>query len=153
MASRFSLPHIDIGPFAQSQTYSGSSSYSSSSIRIRAEHGRRIQNELNAALALADTLRPTDERLEPPTGSFVQVELRRGTKPDILDQKSTNMRSGATRADALNNRTVALYVPDHARPVLEQIVEDYLNGPLTPIARNPHTKPRSRQSKPSEPRG
>jgi len=137
MASRFTLPHIDIARLSTSQPYQGSASGSGGSARVRAEHGRRVQNELDAALVLADQLRPTDERLEPPTGAFIEVELRSGTKPDALDQKREGIRSGAAKVDTNNERTVALFVPDTARPVFQKILDDYLNGPLTPKAKNP----------------
>jgi hypothetical protein len=91
-------------------------------------------------LALSDVARPADARLEPPTGTFLEVELRRGTKADILEQKTEEIRPGAVKANDMNDRTVALYVPDHARPVLEQILEDYLNGPLSKKGQNPPNK-------------
>ena len=131
MPSRFNLPHIDITALASTQTYAGSSAFGNSVVRVRAEHGRRLQNELRVALAVADQIRPTDDRLDAPTGSFVEVELRRGTKADALDLKSNKIRAGATKTSDANERTIALYVPDNARSVLEQIIEDYLNGPLS----------------------
>jgi hypothetical protein len=140
MASRFTLPHIDIARFSTSQVYQGASAGSGGSPRARAEHGRRVQNELNAALALADQLRPIDARLEPPTGAFIEVELRSGTKPDALDQKTQGIRSGAAKTDQRNDRTVALFVPDTARPIFQQILDDYLNGPLTARGANPPNK-------------
>ena len=45
--------------------------------------------------------------------------------------KTQNIRAGATKTTLANDRTIALYVPDHARPVLEDIIDDYLNGGLT----------------------
>jgi hypothetical protein len=45
--------------------------------------------------------------------------------------KSEAIRAGAAKANDTNERTIALYVPDHARPVLEHILDDYLNGELT----------------------
>lgn len=137
MRSRFNLPHIDITPFISAHTYQGESSGSSGSPRSREEHGRRVQNEFEAALRLADELRPADTRLEAPQGGFVEVELRRGTKPDILDQKREGIRSSAAKADERNDRTIALYVPDTTRPVLQQVLDDYLNGPLTKRGQNP----------------
>ena len=140
MASRFTLPHLEITRFATAHSYVGAGSGGSAAPRIRAEHGRRIQNELNAALALADADRPADPRLEPPTGTFIEVELRSGTKPDALDVKREGVRSAAVKADDRNDRTVALYVPDQARGVLDTILEEYLNGPLTAKGQNPPNK-------------
>jgi hypothetical protein len=139
MPSRYNLPHIDITSFATTQDYAGEGAFNNSAVRIRDEHGRRIQNELRVAFAAADQTRPADPRLEAPTGTFVEVALRRGTPADSLDMKTEQIRAGATKSDD-TERTIALYVPDHARPVLEQILSDYLTGPLTKIGRNPPNK-------------
>ncbi|BBK44871.1 hypothetical protein STVA_48910 [Allostella vacuolata] len=137
MASRFVLPHIDIARLSTSHAYLGASGGSGGNPRGRQEHGRRVQNELAAALALADQYRPIDDRLDPPTGAFIEVDLRAGTKPDALDQKTQGIRSGAAKADDRNDRTIALFIPDASRAVFQQILDDYLNGPLTEKGRNP----------------
>jgi hypothetical protein len=139
MPSRFNLPHIDITSFATTQEYAGAGSPNNSAVRIRDEHGKRIQNELRVALAAADQMRPTDQRLLAPTGTYVEVELRRGTAADSLNMKTEEIRAGATKSDT-NGRTIALYVPDHARPVMEQILSEYLTGPLTSVGQNPPNK-------------
>jgi hypothetical protein len=130
MPSRYNFPHIDITAFVSTQEYVGERGFGSSAVRERAAHGQRIQNELRVALEAGDQTRPTDERLEAPTGTFLEVELRRGTSPNALDMKRQDIRAGAAKATETNDRTIALYVPDHARPVLEQIINDYLNGQL-----------------------
>src|SRR5690349_17769763 len=130
MPSRFNLPHLDIAAFVLPQDYVGESGFNNSAVRSRDEHGRRIQNELKVALTAAQQTRPAEPRLEHPTGNFVEVERRRGTHSDALDMKSNGIRSGAAKADHKNVRTIALYVPDHARPILDQILNDYLTGPL-----------------------
>jgi hypothetical protein len=140
MPSRFNLPHIDISAFASSQDYAGSSAFGNPGDRIREEHGRRLQNELRAVLALADASRPKDDRLPPPTGAIVEVELRRGTRADLLEQKREDIRVSAAKANERNDRTVAVFIPDGARAAFEQIVEDYLNGQLTEDAGNPPNK-------------
>jgi hypothetical protein len=140
MPSRFNLPHIDIIAFATSQDYVGEQGGGSGAVRERAAHGQRVQNELRVALAAADAAKPTDARLEPPTGTFVEVELKRGTPPDALDMKTQDIRTGAVKATEANDRVIALYVPDHARPVLEEILNDYLNGPLSKVGNNPPNK-------------
>jgi len=137
MPSRFDLPHIDITAFRTSQPYMGSSTGGSGAVRIREEHGRRLQNELTAAFAAADEERPADDRLPPPEGTYLEVELYRGTKPDVLERKRDGIRPGAAKANEANERTVALYVPDHARAALQQILEDYTSGALTERAQNP----------------
>src|ERR1700682_6530292 len=100
MASRFNLPHIEITAFVSTSVYVG-----------EAVHGQKIQNELRVALAAADGAKPNDERLEPATGTFVEVELRRGAPADSLDMKKQNIRAGATKTTEANERTIALYVP------------------------------------------
>lgn len=131
MPSRFELPHIDISAFRTDSPYQGSSSGGDGAIRSREEHGQRLQNELNAALELADAVRPTDERLPETKGTHIEVELRRGTKADILERKTKGIRPGAVKATEDNERTVALYVPDSARAVLQEILHDYTDGALT----------------------
>src|ERR1700731_1326243 len=100
MPSRYNLPHIDIGRFATSQQYVGEAARGSSAVRERAAHGQRIQNELRAAWAAADQDKPTDARLDLPTGTFVEVELRRGTPADELDMKTEDIRAGAAKVNA-----------------------------------------------------
>ena len=126
MASRYNLPHIDITAFVSTHEYVGEQGFGSSAVRERAAHGQKIQNELRVALATSDEAKPTDERLAPSTGTFVEVELRRGTPANSLDMKTQDIRAGATKTTEANGRTIALYVPDHARPVLDQILNDYL---------------------------
>jgi hypothetical protein len=99
--------------------------------RERAEHGRRLQGELDAALAMADQTRPIDERLPPVIGTRIEVELRRGTDPEVLNLKTQGIRAGASKfAENNDRRTIALYVPDEARPALVAILNDYLTGEL-----------------------
>jgi hypothetical protein len=126
MPSRYSLPHIDIAAFVSTHEYVGEHGFGSSAVRERAAHGQKIQSEFRVVLAAADERRPIDERLEPSTGTFLEVELRRGTPADALDMKTQDIRAGAAKTTEANDRTIALYVPDHTRPVLEQILSDYL---------------------------
>ncbi len=138
MPSRYNLPHIDITAFVSIHEYVGEQSRGSSAARERVAHGQRIQNELRVALDASDRTKPTDERLEAPTGTFIEVELRRGTAPNVLDMKSEHIRVGAAKTTEASDRTIALYVPDHARPVLEHILDDYLNGQLTERGNPPY---------------
>jgi hypothetical protein len=99
-----------------------------------------MQRELDAALAIADAARPHDPRLTDPSGSFVEVELVRDAKPDVLDQKRSGIRSGAAKLEDNNDRSVLLYLPDAARPAFQQVLSDYLHGELSPIGQNPPNK-------------
>ncbi len=138
LTSRFTLPHIDITPGARRPPYNRHGQGGRPDARIRAEHGARLLNEINAAFAAIDEGRVEDERLPPPSeGGFIEVELRPGTNPsEVLERRSSGVRVGAVRQTA-NARTVALFVPDHARVALASILNDYANGPLTEAGRVP----------------
>ncbi len=97
--------------------------------KVRAEHGARIRAEMDAAFVSADATRPQDDRLDPPDGVFLEVDLRAGTNPEkTLERKRDNIRPGAVRTTADNETRVALFVPDEARPVLQQILNEYTHG-------------------------
>jgi hypothetical protein len=97
MPSRYNLPHIEITAFGSAQAYAGEGFPNAGAVRIRDEHGKRLQHELRVALTAADETRPADERLAPPTGTFLEVELRRGTPADALDMKTRGIRTGAAK--------------------------------------------------------
>jgi hypothetical protein len=137
MPSRYNLPHIDIARFSAEQDYSSEGSGGDPAARDRAEHGRRLQGELDAALAMADQIRPTDARLPPITGARIEVELRRGTDPEVLNLKREGIRAGGSKFTANNDRTIALFVPDEARPALAAILTDYLTGEVSDKTGNP----------------
>lgn len=140
MPSRYNLPHIDVTGYAESQEYKGEGSGGGgSSVRVRDEHGRRLQNELRVAFE-AQPERAPDPRLPAPTGTYIEVELRRGTPADKLDLDRQDIRTGATKSDQNNVRTIALFVPNHARAVLEQIVADYLNPEMDTPGGSPKRK-------------
>jgi hypothetical protein len=134
MPTRFTLPHIDISGRAITREYQAprENRGGGSAPRIREEHGRRLQAELAAAFRGADDGRVPDERLEPASGVYLEVELRAGSKPDdVLERTSDGVRPGATRVQQNETTTVALFVPDAARPILERVLDDYRSGPLT----------------------
>jgi hypothetical protein len=126
MPSRYNLPHIDIAGFSTTQDYVGEGTPGNPTVRERQAHGERLRNELRASLDEAIQARPVDDRLPVPTGSIIEVELRRGTEPDKLDMVRQGVRSGAVKTTAANDRTIVLFVPDHARAALETIINDYL---------------------------
>lgn len=130
MASRFILPHIDISRFRSSGDYTGEQSGGSSAVRIREEHGAKLLAELDAAFAAADASRIIDERLPPATGSYIEVELKRGSDPYKLERKTDGIRPRAVQDNAAG-RSVALFVPEHSRVALQEILRDYREGPLT----------------------
>ncbi|MGB3501038.1 MAG: S8 family peptidase [Mesorhizobium sp.] len=130
MASRFTLPHIDISRFVEKADYVGEGSGRSNTVREREAHGAKLQQEFNAALGMIDALRVSDDRLPPADGGYIEVALKRGTSPDILERKRANVRPGAVH-DEPTERVVALYVPDEARAALAAILQDYRTGQLT----------------------
>lgn len=137
MPSRYNLPHIDIADFSAAQDYAGEPAFGSSAPRIRAEHGRRLKGELEAAFVAFDLIRPADPRLEPPTGALIEVTLRRGADPETLNLKKQGIRSGASKTTPSDDRAIALHVPDHARSALAAILDDYLTGPVSKKTGNP----------------
>jgi len=137
MAS-FTLPHIDISDRAITRTYQAPKENrgGGSAVRIREEHGARLQAQLATAYEAADALRQTADIGEP-AGVLLEVELRRGEKPDVLERKSDGITPGAVRTDAESPTTIGLLVPEGARQVLEEILSDYRTGPLSERGRKP----------------
>lgn len=142
--TRFTLPHIDITDRAITRLYQAPQENmgGGSAPRVRDAHGARLQAELAAAFQGADATRPTDDRLEPAPATYLEIDLRRGDNPKVLEQKTAHIVPGATRLQEDETTTVALYVPDEARPILEGILRDYTSGPLTPKAQLPRHKPK-----------
>ena len=139
MPTRFTLPHIDISQRYTSNDYTGEGSGRSNTVRIREEHGARLQRQLNAALAMIDAQRVLDRRLPPQTGGYIEVELRRGADPTKLERTRLNIRPGAVKDDP-TGRIVGLYIPDQARGAFAAILADYRSGPLTERGNNPPNK-------------
>lgn len=131
MATKFNLPHIDISRFRDTTPYTGTGSPGGGSVRVRAEHGRRLQAELNAALELTDLARSDDPRLPDPVGSYLEVELHRSASVDNLERKTDKIRPGAVKLRDNGNKNVALFVPDAARAAFREILSEYTDGPLT----------------------
>mgnify|MGYP001404823975 CR=1 FL=1 len=129
----FDKPHIDISNRVHTSSYQAPrrNMGGGSAPRIREEHGARILAEMRAAFVQSDEVRPHDERIEAAPGIFVEVELRPGTNPEsTLDRKRDGVRTGAVQRTENEDIKVALFVPDGARAVLEQILEDYRTGDL-----------------------
>ena len=129
----FDKPHIDISGRVRTSRYQAPrrNMGGGSAPRIREEHGARILAEMRAAFVESEEERPRDERIESAPGVFVEVELRPGTNPEsTLDRKRDGVRTGAVQRTETEDIKVALFVPDDARPALEQILEDYRTGDL-----------------------
>lgn len=141
MASRFTLPHIEVTKFKSQHSYQGVGAGGGVGAREREEHGRRLQGQLDAAFKLVEAMRPKDDRLPPPTTTILEVELRRGASPEILQKKTLGLRPGASKVDEKETRTVALFLPDASREALASILEEYRTGELTKVGQNPPNKP------------
>lgn len=139
--AKFDKPHIDISSRAVRRDYQAPrrNMGGGADPRTRAEHGARIRAEMDAAFAAADEDRTDDDRLDPPDGTYLEVALRAGSNPEaVLERKRDGIRPGAVvrpeQTDELQNdnqTTVALFVPDNAREVLQEIIQDYTSGDLT----------------------
>lgn len=137
MPTRFNLPHINITPRITRRDFTAPNQNQGGGgiPRDRRSHGERLSDELQAALRRSDETRQTDERLEPIEGAFLEVEITRGTPADILERKREKVLTGATKLEANDNKTIALFVPNDAREVFDRILQDYTTGDLTPAGK------------------
>ena len=140
MASKFTLPHIEITKFKSQHSYQGVGTGGGVGAREREEHGRRLQGQLDAAFKLVEAMRPQDDRLPAPTTTILEVELRRGASPEILQKKTLGLRPGASKIDEKEARTVALFLPDASREALADILQEYRTGKLIKVGQNPPNK-------------
>ena len=130
--SRFNLSHLDISGSVSNATYKSKSQFSRSERdRNREEHGKRLINDLNAAFELAETAKTEDDRIDNVEGIYLEITLEKGTNPESIERKNDKVSPGATKVDENDNTKVALYVPDQAKAVLQQILTDYTTGQLT----------------------
>lgn len=141
MADRFSLPHIDISGRRVVRDYQAPRPNPIAGVpKDRREHGTQLRQQLAAAFVGFDEARPDRPELGPPQGSFIEVELARGKKAEVLERKSDHVVPGATQLLENEAIKVVLYVPNAARGVLDRIIADYTTGPLTEVAQNPPYK-------------
>ncbi len=127
----FDKSHINISASVYSRTYQASRQNigGGAAPRIRAQHGARLQAEMQAAFVDADAALPQDDRLEPPQGIFLEVELRKGSNPEAtLERKRDKVRPGAVLTSEDQKVRVVLFVPDDARPILQSILDEYTGG-------------------------
>ena len=134
MASRYDLPHIDLAGRVQTVPFTSTDSNrgGAGTPRSREQHGAKLRGELAAAYRAFDAARSEDERIGPPEGAFLEVELKRGTRIETVERKRDGITPGAARREETDIRIVGLYVPDEAREVLLDILREYQEGELTP---------------------
>ena len=134
MASPYGLPHIDLSRRLQTAPFTSAASnqIGAGTPRSREEHGEKLRGELAASYQAFDAARREDPRLDPPQGAFLEVELKRGSRVDVVERKNNGITPGAARLDANEKRIVGLYVPDESREVFAEILREYQEGELTP---------------------
>ncbi len=143
MATRFNKPHLHFDKYRTRRDFVAPSiNLSGEGVpRTREEHGVRLREELQAAFNDFEELRPRPleefEDIGGTSGSFLEVELRRGTPIEAVERKSKGVVPTATKLEPNDNRTVGLFVPDKARDYILSMLEDYAHGPLTEKGRAP----------------
>ena len=139
----FDKPHIDISARVNRTQYQAPRQNigGGGAPRIRAEHGAMIEAQFEAAFREADENRPEDDRVGAAEGVYIEVDLRRGSNPEkVLQRKRDGVLPGAAKPQENGDLRIALYVPDEARPVLEEIVRDYREGNLNNNGAAPNHK-------------
>ena len=137
MESLYDLPHIDLSRRASAVPFTSGerNQIGAGTPRSRQEHGEKLRGELAAAYKAFDEARRTDDRLDPPEGAYLEVELKRGSRTETIERKRDGIVPGAARLDEDEIRIVGLYVPDESRDVLDNIIREYQEGELTPKGR------------------
>ena len=134
MASRYDLPHIDLAGRVQAVPFTSTDSNrgGAGTPRSREQHGAKLRGELAAAYRAFDAARSEDDRIGPPEGAFLEVELKRGTRIETVERKRDGITPGAAKREETDIRIVGLFVPDEAREVFLDILREYQEGELTP---------------------
>ena len=134
MASPYDLPHIDLSRRLQAAPFTSAASnqIGAGTPRSREEHGEKLRGELAASYRAFDAARREDPRLDPPQGTFLEVELKRGSRVEVVERKKVGIQPGAARLESNENRIVGLYVADESREIFADILREYQQGELTP---------------------
>ena len=134
MASPYYLPHIDLSRRLQVEPFTSAASnpIGAGTPRSREAHGEKLRGELAASYRAFDAARREDPRLDPPQGAFLEVELKRGSRVEVVERKKTGIQPGAARLESNENRIVGLHVPDESREIFADILREYQEGELTP---------------------
>lgn len=134
MPSDYSRPHLDIGLRKEITAYTSPNRGGGANAErvAREQHGARVQAEFNAALAIMDAKEPrSTEELQAEPGQFLEIKLQNGHQADDLERKNDGIRPAASNHEEDNSVTLALYIPDTARPLFQAVLDDYTSGPLT----------------------
>ena len=141
MTSPYELPHLDLSRRLQAVPFTSAASnqIGAGTPRSREQHGAKLRGELAAAYRAFDAARREDERIGPPVGAVLEVELKRGTRIETVERKRDGIMPGAARREESDIRIVGLYVPDETREVFLDILREYQEGELT-LKGNPRRK-------------
>ncbi len=104
---------------------------------VREQHGARLREELNAALAVMDESAPQIQDMPAPDAQVVEVELSSRGRVESLERRSAGIKPGATTVGENDVVKVALHVPNSARDVLDSILREYSEGELLPSGEPP----------------
>ena len=135
--SEYDKPHLDISSLVQRGEYKSPTSNARSGAvqRIRADHGQRLATELHEAFARADEGQGAPladlPGIDPPGGTFIEVELSPGAGALLVERKTEGTRQSAEKVLENGARTLALFVPDESRDTLAAVIADYTDGEIT----------------------
>ena len=109
MTSRYDLPHLDLSRRVQAVPFTSTASnpVGAGTPRSREEHGTKLRGELAAAYRAFDAARREDERIGPPEGAFLKVELKRGTRIETVERKREWCPRTDSRSTAMDQNTTA----------------------------------------------
>ena len=140
MVPTYDLPHIDLSQRVHSVPYKSTNSnqIGAGTPRVREEHGARLRNELANAYRAFDEERRQDPRIGPSDGTFLEVELKRGSRVETVERKRrARFVPGSAQLDDQRHPIVGLYVADESRNVFEAILREYEEGDLSENGRPP----------------
>ena len=135
MTSKYTLPHINVESRRERADFKSASERFTESrpIRDRQQHGALLRAQFSSAVKEFEQDRPSDKRVTPEAGVYLEVELQRNANPDSLEKKRNRLKPASAKLKASGNRIIGLFVPDEAKHVLESILTDYETGDLSGI--------------------
>lgn len=137
MARPYDLPHIDLSRRVQSAQFTSTdlNPVGAGTPRTREQHGAKLRGELAASYQAFDAGRRMDPRLGTPKGTFLEVELKPGSRVEVIERKRDGFVPGAANRDERDRRFVGLHVPNESRDAFEDILREYQEGELTPTGK------------------
>lgn len=137
MPSRYDLPHLELSRRLRAEPYTSTdvNPVGAGTPRSREEHGAKLRGELAAAYRAFDAARRKDTRLDTQQGAFLELELKRGARVEVVERKKHRITRGAARREPDDTRIVGVYVPDESREVFAEILREYQEGEFTPAGK------------------